>query len=499
MDLNLRGITENYRERIQRLVLFEPLFRLENKKATDNRNQPIDYFSLGLLTLLFFFENMLMRNKKTGVKELAHFLATINQGEIELELGGYEKLARSIVEVFRPPSGKRNFKTFYNWATRQEEIVYYSILKADKFDTNSNTQYYTLDEQGLELVFATREYFSEFQVSISQLLLRKQLEKGEFAGALRQIDEMHVAVQSLQERMIKIKHEIQRNIVSDRTYQRYKEIIEDIHLRLSREDEEFEELQTFVRETRERLSYDLREDKERQTYELVVKIDRELGEVHYQHGNLLRESIDLKTTTLQAAQEALYYAGIDSFNFQKELTDRLVSSPLPLTAARRLVKPLLFLERSEVWSPLTVFAEQRVENRSGEKKPDYFLELAGEGEPPADAKILVKNFRYLMEVILEALGEKKEITLAEFIAYLRQSNQGYLLQHRSFYDFWIIIHQRSPLKVNEADEEISHNLLGEVIDLLKGQAQVLQVREKTQVLAATERYSIRDMELRLED
>lgn len=74
MEVNIKAITENYRERIQRLALFDPLFKLQNKKSKDNSGNPIDYHSLGILTLLFFFENMLMRNKKTGVKELADFL-----------------------------------------------------------------------------------------------------------------------------------------------------------------------------------------------------------------------------------------------------------------------------------------------------------------------------------------------------------------------------------------------------------------------------------------
>ena len=121
MDINSKNITASYRERMQRLALFDPLYRLENKKTTDHSGRPIDYYSLGLLTLLFFFENMLVRNHKTGVRELARFLQTINQGELDLDDRGFEKLARDIIEVFRPPSGKRNARNFYNWETRSPD------------------------------------------------------------------------------------------------------------------------------------------------------------------------------------------------------------------------------------------------------------------------------------------------------------------------------------------------------------------------------------------
>ena len=54
MEIDSRNITASYRERMQRLALFDPLYRLENKKTTDKSGRPIDYYSLGLLTLLFF-------------------------------------------------------------------------------------------------------------------------------------------------------------------------------------------------------------------------------------------------------------------------------------------------------------------------------------------------------------------------------------------------------------------------------------------------------------
>jgi hypothetical protein len=498
VELDIQNITVNYKDRVQRLAIFDPLFRLENKKTTDNSNHPIDYFSLGLLTLLFFFENKLLRNNKIGVKELARFFQNLNQTELDLDEAGFEKLARDIIDVFRPPGGKRNYRTFYDWNTRREETVYCTILKADKFDSKSNTQYYSLDEQGLELVFSTREYFSEFQVSINQLLLRKQLERGQFWGALRQIDEMRVAVETLQDKITRISHEIQRNIVSEPTYQRYRDTVEEINLRLSHEDQEFEELQNFVRETRERLIYERTTAKDQQAYELVVKIDAELAEVHGQHAQMLKESIELKTSALQAAQESLYYAGIDSFNFQKEITEQLMSIPLPLTAARVLAEPFLSLQQSEQWSPLTVFARQRLERRSGKTETEGFLELLDEKAREQEREALRRQYRLLMELILEAMGDQTEIRLQEVVEYCRSSQREDLLQCRFFYDFWILLHQRSPLVVESKAESREETLLGEMMEVLQGRAKNLTVMEKEEVINVINRYSIRDMRLSLE-
>lgn len=493
MGTGLKGITENYRDRMQRLALFEPLFKLENKREKDDHNQPIDYFGYGLLTLLFFFENMLMRNHKTSIQDLAHFLHQLNENETALDLKGFEKMARTIVETFRPPSGKRNEKRFYNWDTRQHETIQFSLLKANRADLKTNTQYYTLDEQGLELIFATKEYFTEFQLSINQLVLRKQLEKGEFVGALRQIDEMHIDVETLRKRMTVVKHEIQRNIISDETYERYKQVVEDINSRLTREDEEFTAIHTFVKETKNRLAYDMNSEKDRKAYELILQIDRELGEVHHVHTLLLKESIDLKTTALHAAQEALYYVGIDSFNFKQEITTSLVSKPLPLESSKRLIKPFLSLEQSETWSPLTVFREQRIEMKDGTERTNAFADLSDEELLLIENEKVRQLFGELMFIILQMIDEEAQITLKEMIDLLRQE-QSEWLERKVFYQFWYVLHQRSPLNYEKTDEG-NEALFDKVLEIIKHRYIGIEVTELPEIISVTKRYSIQNMML----
>ncbi|MDF2548259.1 MAG: replicative helicase [Anaerosolibacter sp.] len=497
MEATVNHVTAYYRERIQRISLFDPLYRLENKKLKDRRDRPIDFFGLGLVALLFFFENMLMRNKRIGTKELKQFLYILNQGEMDLSEDDFEKIAREIIQAFRPPSGKRNFRIFYNWETRQEEIVQCSILKASEFDPTTNTQYYVLDEQGLELVFATKEYFTEFQLSISQLVLRKQLEKGEFVGALRQIDEMRMDVQGLQDKIYRVKHEIQRNIISDETYERYKAIVEDIHLRLSRENEEFEELQTFVRETKERLGYEMQEDKERRAYELVLKIDHQLGEVHYDHRQLLEESIGLKITALLAAQESLYYVGIDAFNFNDQVTNRLLSIPLPLESSKTLVEPFLFLEQKQQWSPITVFAKQRIEKVENDETTTAFLEFLSEEQLKKDMETQQQNFKQVMAAVLEVMGNEKEVTIVQVVQHLKETPRQGMLTHRSFYDFWLILHQKAPVSLKRDKEQQVH-VLDEALDLLKDKGTIIHVVEAEGFVKGSQRYTIRNLKIQLE-
>lgn len=497
MNLSKNAIIENYKERVHRLALFDSLYRLENKKTKDNKGNYIDFFGLGLLTLLFFFENMLIRNKKVGTEELAKFLYEINQDELDLDYKDFEKISRTIIDNFRPPGGKRNFKSFYNWEKRQEEIVEYSILKASKSDVKTNTQYYTLDEQGLELIFATKEYFSEFQLSINQLLLRKQLEKGEFVGAIRQIDEMRVDVETLEERIIKIKHEVQRNILSEKTYERYKVLIDDINIRLKRENEEFDQLSSFISETRDKLSYDIRDEKDTKAYEYIIKIQKELGNVHKIHRTLLQKSIELKTTTLQSAQESLYYIGMDSFNFNSEIVSRLFSSPLPLESSRMLINPLLYIEKAQIWSPLTVFSPQKIRTKNEEEKTNEFLDIKDKEEIAEEVELQQDNFKFITKVIIEALDKKQNITLEELITYIKTNGKENLLNNLLFYHFFLILHQKSPLDLTyeNAEKEV---LLKKVIEMLNKKYSRLIVWEIKGVIHISERFHIKNMIIELE-
>lgn len=498
MEYKIKSITENYRERIQRLALLDCLYKLKDKRTKDKSGKTIDFFSLGLLALLFFFENMLIRNKKTGVRQLAEFFNHINQGEIDLDYKDFETLARTIIDSFRPPGGKRNCVHFYNWETRQDERVEYSILKASKSDIGANTQYYTLDDQGLELVFATKEYFSEFQLSINQLLLRKQLEKGEFVGALRQIDEMRIDVENLEERIIKIKYEVQRNILSEKTYERYKNLIEDINIRLKRENEEFDELKDFTDQTREALSYNIQGEKDIRAYEYIIKIQKELGQVHRLHRNLLQKSLELKNTTLQSAQESLYYVGIDSFNFKQEIVSRLFASPLPLESSKTLIKPLLYLEKNIAWSPLTVFHSQRISSREEEEKADEFLAMKEEDIIKEELKIQQDNFKHIMGIVLEVLNDEAETSIKDVVDYIKKNGQDHLLDTSLFYHFFIILHQKSPLVLNDENYE-KEIILQKVIEILDNKYETLAVMETEDVIDCNDRFSMQNMIISLEE
>ncbi|MCX7568707.1 replicative DNA helicase [Tumebacillus sp. DT12] len=496
MSDRMQDLLQGFGERIQRLSIFAPLFELSTKRKTDREGNSIDWFSLGVLGLLFFFESMLTRNRDTSIDDLGEFLYQQNaDGPIREDREGFIKLAREIVEAFRDPTGQRKSFTVYDWETRKEETYYFTLLDVRDYNLKENRQYYQLTDRGLELVFATKEYFSEYQISINQLVLRKQLEKGEFNSALREIDEMRVAVEELRKKLIQLGHEVQRNIVSSETQDRYSRLVDDITYRLEREQAEFADLEEFVRTARQKFEYDQQGEKEQRSYRLIVKIANELHQVHHLHRTLLDESITLKRKVLHAAKESLYHVGRASLNFDQDLVSRTVASPLPPKAVHSLVRPMALLDRYAGWSPLTLFAPQRMEKH---EEPDEargeFATAISEEERPPFVKLQRENFMKIAEVVDQFLHGKKETRLSEFVEWLRDQPQGVaMLEHRSFYEFWLLLHQRSPLFPGSDPEEAG--LLDGVVDRI-GRGETLVVKEVDQLLRPHERFTIQEMILR---
>lgn len=483
-------ITKDYKERLKRIQLFDPLEELAKKNRTDENGEVMDLKSLGLFTLLFFFEMKLIREMKTGIAELVRFLQNLTEPTYKLGEKQWEDIARLILTTFRPGTGKKRIVTFYNWETGEEDEIIFSYIKATDFDAKTNRQFYTLDDDGLELVFATKEYFQEFQLSIHQLMLRKLLEKGEFSGALRQINEMRMDVEKISDRMRQLEQEIKRNIISLETQNRFLHVIEERNYRLQLENEEFQELQQFVKDTKQMLYYQS-EREEIEAYEMLVQIEKELSIVHSEHRNLFNQGLILKKHALEAAEEALYYVGVDQFNFDQDITSTMISSPLPLQAMKGIIAPFLSLEKAQTWSLLSIFSPQSWSEEEQSGMNANFAEIADREAQEEYAKRIRPLYSDMMQRMLDDFEGETEWTLRTWIEQLQQVDHPWL-ERRQFYDFILLCHQRSPLSNQQrVVEGESLHLLNMTLELLK--ERTLEWKELPEIIKVNDRFEIQNM------
>lgn len=492
--LDYKSSLVGYKERVSRIALFQVFQEISRKNKKDEVGKSIDYDGLLILALLFFFECMLTREKKSGVLELSQYLKKVTQNYYVLSDSDYSELARQLVNVLRPTGGKRNSRVFLNFETGQEERVEFTYLKVNGWDKENNHQYYALDEQGLELVFASKEYFNEFQISISQLILRKQLDKNEFDAALRQIDEMRISVHSVRDKMMTIKHEIQQNIVSDEVYERYKTLIEDINSRLLREHEEFEEITLFVRQTKSHYEKDMsHHKKDKKAYKSIIEVDKELMEVHNLHSKLLKESIELKTRALETARETMYYVGLSSFNFKQEIVAKALHTPVPFAEISQLAKPFLGMEKVKIWTPLSLFGRQRIMRKEYEIQTAEFIEV-DDRYNEEEIALRKRLYSIVFSNILGCMGEEKSISLENIKSKLTPP----LVHMKEIYELFIIMHQLSPIQVEEI-RELKEHIFSDAFRHIKSKNMIIEVHEIMGASVSVEGIDVSNMLLNIHE
>lgn len=489
--LDINELVSGYRERMRRLALIDSLIELERKqKITDELGVRIDLRSFGMLTLLFFFERRLSREYKTGQDELTDFLLEMTRDVYQFSRPIMFDIAGTLIRNFRPANGVKRKYTFLNWETKTEEVIAYSILTDNGFDSATKRQYYTLDEEGLELLFATKEFYSEFQISINQLMLKQQIKKGEFQGALRQVREMELNVDTLWDKMEKMRQEILRSIVSEETFERYKHLIADAHVRFEREDEEFKELNQFVKETRDALyTGDMRQE-ENKSYRLIIKIVKELESVHYEHARLLELTTELRTTALETARESLYYTGVQSFNFDQDIVTTILAKPYEPEKMQGVLQPFLKVEENFTWSPLTIIAKQSIVEDRALNEVETFEDADGNHVDEAYKQELAEKYRLIMELFLQAYWTGQADTLAEFTALLEREDSE-LLHAEYFYRFWLAMHQLSPVTTEESVGNDEQTTFKYVRKLLSGKR--FTIIEAKEILHFDAMYSIQNM------
>ncbi|MBC7958454.1 MAG: hypothetical protein H7X94_01185, partial [Vallitaleaceae bacterium] len=210
--------------------------------------------------------------------------------------------------------------------------------------------------------------------------------------------------------------------------------------------------------------------------------------------NLLYESLSLKTAALDSASESLYTIGMSAFNFDQEITRKIMSTPLPITASRILLEPFMELKKIRNWSLLTVFEGQKVEKPDTEDKNNNFLSFTKSAEEVATLKRRQATFEQIFKILRHVMGNQIEITLKEAIEAINQLDTS-LLKHRELYHFWLILHQRSPVPLEEIQVNEEH-IFYEAFKTI-GPFKTIFVDELPENLIIEEQFEVKNMRLRL--
>ena len=440
-------ILEGFGERLENIAVFKPLFELEQKRKYD-----YSLLELGLGALLFILEKMLVSEDCT-YRDIARFLQGVveeNYGD-DLSYEQAEELTHYLVRDCLLNQGRPHQLEYKDIESGSEEKHKFHLVQLKEYEIDDKVVKLELSPVGLELLFKTKEMYNELQVSISQLYLKQQIQKGVFDGALRSVRELKLAVKNEQERLKKLREQIIRDVLQVTREGAYRKELDRINDQLNREQETFQELMKLVEDTLEHYH----ENYQHQEIDKVMELKSRLLDTMRLHESLLTTKMELQNLMNKSMENMILNTFSTTVNFETEILETVVNSDVGINKLKRVIEPFLSPSVNPTFNLNRIFEPQRLYNNERRTEEDLW-EVDEEKLREKEAKERrrqkekEKQYRKWLLMILEPLLEAKVINLSEVIKRLKESKpERYqeLATKRGFYPFILKLHQLGEIPI----------------------------------------------------
>ncbi|MCD6551322.1 MAG: hypothetical protein J7K79_03710 [Thermotoga sp.] len=450
------GELSGFSERAKGVAIFQPLLELKNLRKYED----FDLFSLGFSILLFIMESMLYNRERCGYPELSAFLreqVSIIYRKILSEEESLE-LARFLMDHLRNNGSPWCFEYLDLEDGKTKKYRFHLIGLAD-YDHGSHggrDLHFKLTDEGLDLIFKTKEIYKELRISISQLYFRQQIERGVFDKALETVRELYTQVRSRMDEMEKFRRRMVMNIGGVLT-EDYQKQVKEIYNQLEREQEVFQALSELVKEKKEAYLYERLEEIEEKNLDQLIEISNMLDIVINEHSKLFGIKLRTDEQFRKALVESIKNFIQSKIDFRKEVLEKVIASETRGDDLRKFLQPLLTPARFLSFNPMRIFIPQKLQReREGFKEEELPLDQSFEMELERELKRKKerdRRFREYIEVIFEPLRSKNDYTLKEVLEGLPQQKREEFSNRAEFYSFLVGLHQLSPVELR-VDPEI---------------------------------------------
>ena len=169
------------------------------------------------------------------------------------------------------------------------------------------------------MLFKSREIYRDLQFSVMQLYLDQQIRRGTFEEAIQTVNELGLAVTSMEQQVDALREEIRRNVVEALQGSDYHRLLRHMSEQLEREGETFNNLIALVRETRANLAA---KQGALERLQAVDRLDRRLQEVAQQHLRLFTRQLTLNVLVSDALAASLRSTLTVRFHLKKSYKQR---------------------------------------------------------------------------------------------------------------------------------------------------------------------------------
>jgi hypothetical protein len=454
----LDEILKGFSQRIGNIAVFMPLFELSQKTK-----YPYNLPAVAVAVMLFILETMLRAEKNCTYESIAFFLQQIiaRQYHEELDYGQALELSHFIVRECLMNEGRPHVFTYPDFETGTEKTHKFHLVELEDYDIKDRSVRLRLSPLGLEMLFKTKEMYNELQVSITQLYLRQQIQKGVFDGALRSVEELELAVKNEKQKMRQLRERIIRDVLQVAREQELERQMERINEQLAREKAVFDELQELIEYTMGEYYEGKLSEKEEQAVEKIMKIRKRLLDVIHLHESLFTDKISVQNLMNHSIESMILTAFNTKVNFETEFLIPAVKRDVSLDVLKKILDPLFSVKRRVSFHPGRALEPQRLLNREEEVKEEQSLlaieeqiRREEEKERQMQAEREKRMEKYLL-MLLEPLLTREETTVSAVLESLREKNPeeyNTIVSQMDFYPFIVQLHQMGQIPLLDSWE-----------------------------------------------
>ena len=461
-------ILQGFAERIENILVFSPLLELSQRTK-----YPYSLPALGLAVMLYIMEDMIRVEKNCTYENIARFLQELiasYYGE-NLSYQAALDLTHYLVRDGLMNQGRYHSYTYPDWESKGEKTYRFLLVEIDDYEIQSKVVRLRLSTAGLEMLFKTKEMYNELQVSITQLYLRQQIQKGVFDGALRSVEELALAVRNEKQKVRELEERIIRDVLQVAREKEIEAQLRRIDEQLLREQEVFKELAHLVNETLEDLRSGPITPKEERALQAVTKVRRRLHDVIHDHESLFKDKIRIHNLMITTIEQMILTSFATKVNFATEFLRPVVQRKIELDRLRQILDPIFPVQVRPSFNPNRIFLGQPLKRQTeGDTAAEELWRLEEERlreeEAREQAEQLERAYylRRYAQIVVEPLLEKEQFQIGEVLEGLYNNDKdeyAALTARLDFYSFLVQLHQlgRIPLL---SDEEVDTIVLDDI-------------------------------------
>lgn len=368
---------EGFGSRMENLLLSLPIYQLS--QAKDSRFSKLNLVELGFATLIFLLETMLGSKKRATPNDIVLFLQKTVQDiyKIPYTQQEAEELKKYLVDNKLRNNGRKYRIPYTDYETGEQKDMLIDLIEYDNYSIRMNKDgktYLKLSNQGIEVLFKTKEMYQEMQISITMLYFKQQLEKGSYSEALNSVNDLSIQIQQQIKSFQSKAGKLQSNVLSEFNYQKLKSELETSRERTEEEKEQLAGLKLQVTSVKEKYQIQTLTKKQQKKMNMIEEIDRTLRHCSTLHERLFSQKKQMLSTLKSALELMIENLFGKTFHFEKEVIDNWYENQMNQDKLSSILVPMMPMKRHKIYNPMEAFAPQRIKKKR-EDNVEKIIEL----------------------------------------------------------------------------------------------------------------------------